>query len=191
MTMNVITSFKKVSKKNYETFKNGIDLYEKAIKDNDKETLKKISYNTKKNYEIILILLQFENKPRFSIDMIQKAYLKVSRHFISEKNKDGEVNESDLTFEKNCFKCCLYLAIENGIYFDFGLQNGVLTFIKSKNNPFIITEKTTEDKKPKEKTEDEKLLECFEKCSVSINWKKVDKKTIESLISKLNEKIKK
>lgn len=168
ITTNFITSFHSMKKSTFEN----------ACKDKNLKTV-----------NIIKILANFENKPRFSIDMVQKEYLKISNHFNNEKNIKKECNSTDITFIKEVFKSCFLLAFENGIYFDFALQNGVITFLKVKENPFRFTKEPKEPKEPK--SENSKLLECLENCEKSIDFSKVDNETLLKVIATLKSKIKK
>lgn len=135
---------------------------------------------------IIAILNSFENKPRFSIDMVQKEYLKISEHFNGEKNTKKEVNNTDITFIKEVFKACFLLAYENNTFFDFGLQNGVVTFLKVKTNPFTISDNRTSEPI----TETEKFKKCFEKCAKDIDFSKVDIETLKDTVKILSKYLK-
>ena len=164
ISTNLIVSYKVMTKKQYENYK---------------------SRMTSKDVHTASIIENFSDKPRFSIDMVQNELLKVSKHFISEKNNKKEVTSSDIAFIKDTFKVCFYIAMEKKIYFDFCLQNGVVTFLRKRDNPFSFSKKDSVVR-----TDTEKMKTCFNSCSKNIDLSKVDKDYLKEVIATLSKYVK-
>lgn len=169
ITSNFIVSYKKMTKKQFNAY---------------------VENMSKKDSDIVTILKTLSNKPRFSIDMVQKEYLKVSKHFNSEKNNEKNINSSDLIFIKSVFKCCFYLAKKEGIYINFALQNGIVTFLKSNNDIFVISENNKEGGESGNNPDDV-LKKCFENCTKKIKLDDVSDDTLKAIIKTLEKHLKK
>lgn len=164
ISTNLITSYKVMTITQYENYKKNM---------------------TSKDVHIAKIIETFSGKPRFSIDMVQNELLKVSKHFTSEKNVKKEVTSNDIAFIKDTFKVCFYIAMEKNIFFDFALQNGVVTFLSKKDNPFSFS-----DRKTVEKSDTAKMKTCFNSCSKNVDFSKVDKDYLKEVIATLSKYVK-